>query len=403
MTRVIKYLRQLAEIGTARLRIHRGSRQPSATLRLVRFGILLCLSISLLAIEDAGEWQSYGHDPDGMRYSPLTQIDRNNVGKLSRVWEYHTGEIVEGKLNTREHRVQAFETTPLVVANVMYLSTASSRVIALDPETGKEIWKYDPQNAPHVAKRSYRAHRGVAYWRSGSEERIVFGTYDARLICLNAKTGKPVPGFGKEGEVNLREGFTERWPGLEYAVTSPPAIYKDLVITGSQVPESPGQGPSGAVRAFDIRTGKLAWRFDTVPRAGNPGSETWDGDSWRDRTGANVWSVMSVDPDRGLVFLPIGSAAYDFYGADRKGKNLFANCLVALDAATGALKWHYQLVHHNVWDYDPPAPAGAGHSAPGRPGDSRCRSGHQDGIRFRAGSRDGTTAVPGRRAASAAK
>ena len=197
----------------------------------------------------------------------------------------------------------------------------------------------------------------MAYWQSktGGEGRILYGTFDARLIALDAKTGKPCHEFGKDGTVDLRAGIAEAYPRAEYSVTSPPAIYQDLVITGAAVPEYPAKGPSGDVRAFDVRSGKLVWTFHTIPRTGELGHESWEGDAWKQRTGVNVWSMMSVDAERGLVFLPIGSASYDFYGADRKGMDLFSNCLVALDAATGKLVWHYQMVHHDVWDYDMPA------------------------------------------------
>ncbi|MDQ6704626.1 MAG: PQQ-binding-like beta-propeller repeat protein, partial [Acidobacteriota bacterium] len=180
-------------------------------------------------------------------------------------------------------------------------------------------------------------------------------THDARLIALNAKTGKPVPGFGNEGEVDLRKGFAEGFPKEAYAVSSPPAIYKDLVITGSAVPER-GRGPSGDVRAFNVLTGKQMWRFHTMPEPGEPGGDTWQSADRKDRTGVNVWSMMTIDEPRGILFLPIGSPAYDFYGGDRKGRNLYGNSLVALEAATGKLLWYYQFVHHDIWDYDPPAP-----------------------------------------------
>jgi membrane-bound PQQ-dependent dehydrogenase (glucose/quinate/shikimate family) len=302
------------------------------------------------------DWPVYGHDDGGMRYSPLKQINTGNVSRLDRAWTYHTGDLDQRPSADASARAVAFETTPLVIGNILYLSTAASRVIALDPATGGEIWKYDPQ--PNArGKTRYKAHRGVAYWPGDQRTppRILFGTLDGRLIALNSKTGQPVPGFGNEGEVNLRAGVADRFPDLPYAVTSPPVIYRDLVITGAQVQERPGLGPSGDVRAWDVRSGRLLWRFHTVPQPGEPGHETWEGDSWKDRTGVNAWSMMTVDTERSMIFFPIGSPAYDFYGGDRKGQNLYADCLVALDARTGKLRWHYQFVHHDVWDYDPPA------------------------------------------------
>lgn len=266
------------------------------------------------------------------------------------------GEADRGGNETDRHHVAPFESTPLMIEGVLYFSTPSNRVIALDAETGKEIWQFDPQ-AGHAGQRQFFQHRGVAYWQSkkGDDRRILFGTFDGRLIALDAKSGKPCGDFGKDGTVNLRAGAADTFPTAEYSVTSPPTIYQDLVITGAAVPEYPSKGPSGVVRAFDVRSGQLVWTFHTIPQPGETGHATWQEDAWQDRTGANVWSIMSVDAERGLIFLPVGSASYDFYGADRKGMDLFANSLVALDAATGKLRWYFQMVHHDIWDYDMPA------------------------------------------------
>jgi len=266
------------------------------------------------------------------------------------------GEADRGGNETDRHHVAPFESTPIVIDGVLYFSTPSNRVIALDAESGKQIWQFDPQ-AGNAGQRKFFQHRGVAYWESasGDDQRILFGTFDGRLIALNAKTGKPCAGFGSNGTINLRAGVADGYPGSQYSVTSPPAIYQDLVISGAAVPEYPSEGPRGVVRAFNVRSGKLVWTFHTIPQPGEVGHETWQKNAWQDRTGANVWSIMSVDTKRGLVFLPVGSASYDFYGADRKGMDLFANSLVALDAATGKLIWYYQMVHHDIWDYDMPA------------------------------------------------
>jgi membrane-bound PQQ-dependent dehydrogenase (glucose/quinate/shikimate family) len=289
-----------------------------------------------------------------MRFSSLQQINRQNVGALKLAWTYHTGEVNRAN-ETDRHHIAPFETTPLVVDGILYFSTPSNRVIALDAETGKEIWQFDPQAGR--AKRTFFQHRGVAYWQNeeGDDRRILYGTFDGRLICLDAKTGKRCQSFGTDGVVNLRAGVADEFPEAEYSVTSAPAIYKDLVITGAAVPEYPSRGPSGAVRAFDVRTGKLIWTFHIIPGPGEAGHETWPSEAWKGRTGANVWSTMSVDVERDLVFLPVGSASYDFYGGDRKGKDLFANSLVALQASTGKLVWYFQMVHHDIWDYDMPA------------------------------------------------
>ena len=328
--------------------------------------LVLCLAVSLLtpprclARPASSEWRFYGGDQAGTRYSPLRQINRSNVGRLQRAWVYRTGELDLG-LPSASFKA-SFSTTPLVIEGVMYLTTPSSRVIALDAETGRELWKFDPQAGSRV--RGFNSHRGVAYWEGRSrggknrDRRILLGTVDGRLIALDAATGKTRPDFGSGGAVNLRAGGGDgeaQDPTWGPRVTSPPVIYKDIVIVGWGLPESPSKGPSGDVRAFNVRTGEPAWTFHTVPRPGEVGHETWEGNSWEGRTGVNVWSMMSVDEERGLVFLPVGSPAYDFYGGDRKGQNLFGNSLVALDAATGKLRWYFQTVHHDIWDYDLPA------------------------------------------------
>jgi membrane-bound PQQ-dependent dehydrogenase (glucose/quinate/shikimate family) len=334
-------------------------------LRGTRAGLLLVLVASQGWSEDRGqadprEWRFWGASPGGVRYSPLADINRRNVTSLETAWTYDTGEIALGR---GEPGFKAgFTTTPLLVGGVLYLSTPSSRVIALDPETGKELWVFDPQAGKPV--REWNAHRGVSYWesrvRSGKpcDRRIVFGTVDSRLMAIDAVTGKACAGFGRGGAVDLRAEDGNRFreeASFGSRITAPPAIYKDLVITGRALQESPGRGPNGDVRAYDVRTGRPVWRFHTVPRPGEPGHDTWPEDGWQDRSGTNVWSVMSVDPESGLVLLPLGSPASDFYGGDRKGANLFGNSLVALDAATGRRRWHFQMVHHDLWDYDVPA------------------------------------------------
>ncbi|HJQ31113.1 MAG TPA: pyrroloquinoline quinone-dependent dehydrogenase [Pyrinomonadaceae bacterium] len=337
--------------------------------------VLLLNSLPCRAQARASEWRFYGGDAGGARDSPLRQINRRNVARLQRAWVYHTGELELG-LKTAPFQA-SFSTTPLVVAGVMYLTTPSSRVIALDAETGRELWKFDPQAESKT--RGFNSHRGVAYWEGpaaggkGRDRRILFGTVDGRLIALDAETGKPRADFGNGGAVDLRAngaGGGADDPTWGARVTSPPAVYRDLVIVGWGLPEAPATGPSGDVRAYDVRTGALKWTFHTVPRPGEFGNETWAGESWKGRSGANVWSMMSVDEERGLVFLPVGSPTYDFYGGDRKGQNLFGNSLVALKAETGKLVWYFQAVHHDLWDYDLPAQPvlfdwrGAGRSVP---------------------------------------
>ena len=305
------------------------------------------------------EWRVYGHDAGGMRFSGLKQIDRSNVSKLQRAWTY----VVN---RGSEVGIEPLETTPLMVDGVLYFTTPTSRAIAVDGETGKELWVFDPFSGQRGSHRPI-PNRGAAYWegrspltcageKDGSDRRIFYATLDGRLFALDPSNGKPCRGFGEGGAIDLRTGVTDGWPDGRYNVTSPPTIYRDLVITGAGLQEYPSQGPSGAVRAFDVRTGSLVWRFDSVPGPGHLGHDSWEGDGWKDRSGVNVWGIMTVDTERGMVFLPFGCPSYDFYGADRKGNGLFGNSLVALNAATGKLIWYYQMVHHDIWDYDLAAP-----------------------------------------------
>lgn len=294
------------------------------------------------------DWPMYGHDPGGTRYSPLTEIQPRNVRDLQRAWTFHmAGEATEGAGQVGP----VGEATPIVTNGMMYLATPFHHVVALEPETGKAIWQYDLGAANPAV-------RGLEYFPGDklSPPEVIFGTTDARLVALNAKTGKPVPGFGNEGSVNLKDGVLNGFPNAFYDLSSPPAIYKNLIITGAHTQESPSLGASGDTRAWDAHTGKLVWRFHSVPRPGETGHETWEGDSWQGRSGTNVWGMMTVDVERGLVYMPFGQSTFDFYGGDRKGANLFGDALVALDAKTGKLRWYFQMVHHDIWDYDPSSP-----------------------------------------------
>lgn len=316
-------------------------------MRVLRI-LVLCAAA---AAAGGSDWPYYGGDAGGMKYSPLRQINRENVRRLRVAWTYHTGEISDG---TKYPVRSAFEATPLVVGGVMYLTTPFNRLVALDPETGRELWSFDPKidlNASYPLL----INRGAAYWSDGKESRLFYGTLDGRLFAIDAATGRPAPGFGQGGFIDLRPGVADKFPSSGYGMTSPPAVYKNLVICGSFLADGTPRGPSGDVRAFDAYTGRLAWRFHTVPHEGEYGNETWEKDSWRDRGGANMWSIPSVDLERGIVYAPLTSPAYDYYGGDRKGANLFGDSLVALDAATGKRLWHFQVVHHNIWDYDLPA------------------------------------------------
>jgi quinate dehydrogenase (quinone) len=281
-----------------------------------------------------GDWPSFGRDPGAQRYSPLTQITRENVAELHQAWSFDTG-------------ATNLQVTPVVVNDLMYL-TGGTCVFALEPETGKEIWRYDAKTKV--------ARRGVAYWPGDGRlsPRIYTGVGDGLLLALDAKTGEPVVTFGERGFVDLKTSI--RGADGPFMLESPPVVYRNILVTGGANTEGePSLGLYGDIRGWDARSGTLLWSFHTVPRSGEPGAETWEGESWKNRSGTNAWTYMTVDDDRGLVYAATGSPTSDFYGADRKGQNLYGNSLLALDANTGALKWFQQLVHHDIWDWDLPA------------------------------------------------
>ncbi len=309
----------------------------------MRFAIAVLLAIATTSVtveaqtakQAAADWPMYNRDLAGTRYSPLAQINAKNVGRLTRVWSYklgldpNVGGITGGS-----------EFTPIVVDGVMYLGTAKS-VVALRPETGTEIWRY-------VLSSGAPSRRGVAYWPGDKENppRIIF-TSGRSMVALNARTGKLDPGFGKEGTVELAVGYD-----------SAPVVYNNLLFLGANTPEAPATGPAGNTRAYDARTGAKVWEFHSVPQPGETGNQTWEGESWKDRSGVNNWGFsLTVDAERGILYTVFGGPNTNYWGGDRKGDNLFGNSVVALDANTGKLKWYFQAVHHDLWDYDlPPAP-----------------------------------------------
>jgi quinoprotein glucose dehydrogenase len=299
--------------------------------------------------------------PGGGRFSPLTDITRENVQRLVPVWRYRHGDSFAGGFPLRVNRGSAFESTPIVVDGRLFFTTPRNRVVALDPETGRELWTFDPRIRRGDAYANMWINRGVAYWRDPEASgpcsaRVLLATLDARLFALDAASGAPCPDFGDAGTVDLLAGLAPVYDRLEYSVTSPGTVVGDLVVVGSSIADTlRPDAPPGDVRAFDVRTGALRWTFHTIPHPGEPGSETWE--SGTALTGAaNVWSTITADPERGLVFLPVSTPSPDFYGGDRPGANLYSDSLVALDAKTGALRWHFQTVHHDLWDYDLPAP-----------------------------------------------
>lgn len=300
-----------------------------------------------------GDWPAVTGDRGGTRYSTLREINRDTVKGLRPAWLYHTGDADPANFSN-------IECTPVVVDGVMYLTTSNPRVkvAALDAATGKQLWRYDPFTGarPGMILASGGVNRGVAYWSDGAAQRIFLGTADGRLVSLNARTGVPDPEFGNKGEVDLRAGIERDISRLPYGVTSAPAVFQNRVILGFSNGEGTGPGAPGDVRAFDARTGMEVWRFHTVPRPGEFGHETWEAESWKERGGCNAWSGVTVDEANGLALVGTGSPAFDFYGGDRKGANLFGNCVIALDAHTGKRIWHFQTVRHDLWDYDNPTP-----------------------------------------------
>jgi len=282
------------------------------------------------------DWPAYGHDAGGQRYSPLTQIAPKNVAKLERAWTFHSGKA-------------GSQVTPLVINGVMYI-TAPNGIYALEPETGKVLWKY-----PFA---SLVTRRGLAYWPGDSRTHPrVFASAGSDLVAIDITTGKLAPGFGDEGAVDMKKGVLDGLPDARLSMASPPAVYKNIVITGSNNNEpAPSVGAYGDIRGWDAQSGKLLWTFHTVPRPGEFGNDSWPADGWKNRSGVNNWGFMTVDVERGLVFVPLGCPTTDFYGADRHGNGLYGNSLVALEAATGKVKWYRQLVHHDLWDYDLAAP-----------------------------------------------
>ncbi len=312
--------------------------------------VLAFLSLSVFGA-DKGDWPTYGHDPGGQRFSPLTAINRSNVKTLKIAWTYRTGDAY-----TPKHGKQTiFEATPLYVDGTLYLGTPLGSVVALDPITGKQRWRLTFDIHKDAGYGDF-ANRGVSTWKPSSGPRRIFiATMDAHLIALDAATGKPCSDFGDNGIVDLRKGL--RLPPHGYAdleETSPPAVIGDLVVVGSGIADNNWTNEtSGEVRAFNAVTGKLKWSWDPIPQDPRAlGADTWKNGS-ASRTGAaNAWSIISVDPARNLVFVPTGSASPDYYGGERLGNNLFANSVVALRADTGERVWHFQTVHHDLWDFD---------------------------------------------------
>jgi quinoprotein glucose dehydrogenase len=311
-----------------------------------RVGLVACALAflgGLVGGQQDDDWPAYGRDPGGERFSPLDGINRTNVASLQVAWTFRTGDAYRPPRG----RPTAFEATPLVVDGTLYLSTPLGRVIALDPVSGRQRWVFDAK-VPRDAGYGDFASRGVSMWQRGRERRILVATIDARLIALNAATGQPIRGFGNNGIVDLRQGLRIPPAGFaDYQVTSPPAVIGNTIVVGSAIQDGARTTePSGEIRAFDVMTGALKWRWDPIPQdPAAVGADTWRKGSATRTGAANVWSVIVADP-----------ASPDYYGGERLGDNLFSDSVVALRADTGALVWHFQTVHHDLWDYDVASP-----------------------------------------------
>ena len=290
----------------------------------------------------AQEWPAWHGGAANTKYSPLRQIDTRNVGRLALAWKYDTGDAGEGS---------EMQCNPLIIRGTLYATSPKLRVIALDAATGRLKWAFDPNREIPFTGRA--RNRGLNYWESGTDRRLFFA-WKNWLYALHADTGKPVASFGADGRIDLHAGLGRDVTGQTVGLTTPGVIYKDLLIIGSIVSEALPAAP-GHIRAYDVRTGKLRWIFHTIPQPGEPGAETWPNGAHKYLGGANNWAGMALDEKRGIVYAPTGSAAFDFYGANRAGDNLYANCLLALDANTGKKLWHFQIVRHDVWDRDLPA------------------------------------------------
>jgi quinoprotein glucose dehydrogenase len=312
------------------------------------------------AAQSPAEWPVYGRDPGASKYSPLADINRANVAQLKLAWEWATGETPRTNPSTRPGNFQA---TPLMIGDTLFLSTPYNRVVALDANTGALLWEYDPKAyvAGQVPNGTGFVHRGVATWTDGRQRRV-FMNSRWNLIALDAATGKPIPTFGDSGVVDLTARLERDGKGvnkLHYTQTSPPVVWHNLVIVGNGVADKlmyPND-PPGDVQAFDARTGKRAWSFSPIPRdASEPAAATWQRESWRAAGHTNVWAPFSIDDARGLVYLPVSTPSNDWYGGARLGDNLYGESIVCIDARNGRHVWHFQTVHHGLWDYDLPAP-----------------------------------------------
>ncbi len=329
------------------------------------FALLLCCgpALSGQSTSPDGEWRSYGRDPGGTRYSPLGQIKPTNVSGLAPAWTFHMRPAsldvaAANRQSTGPERGRppsryfGSEMTPLVAQGLMFLATPYRRVTALDATSGKQVWAYD------LPGTDASASRGVSWWPGGrgQKPRLIVSTRNGNLIALDAATGEPVRSFGVDGILNLKTpDVLNGFPNAYFGFSSPVLVLGNVIVAGSRVQEAPTLGTAGDVRAYDVRTGKPLWTFHTIPRPGEFGYESWEGDSGKQRSGVNVWTTVIGDQKRGIVYLPIAAPTFDRWGADRHGQNLFSNSIVAVEAKSGKYLWHFQTVHHDIWDLDLPS------------------------------------------------
>ncbi len=323
-------------------------------------------SAAILTLVTAASWAQYGvsdgnwphthGDSGSTKYAALDQINAGNFEDLEVLWRWSSPD--NGIENREQYRAAAFVATPLVIDGRAYISTSLSQVAAFEIKTGDTLWTYDPQSYLRGRPMHGKAHhRGVEYWTDGTIERIIIATNGRQLISLDAKTGKPDPNFGDGGWVDLRNDLGREVLGSSVSHNAPTLVVKDTIVVGSLANDGYALqlGPPGHIRGYDVRTGKFNWRFNTVPQEGEFGTDTWENDSWKYTGNTNSWTFMSVDDELGYVYLPVGAATSDYYGGHRHGDNLFSQTLVCLDAETGKRVWHYQVLHHGLWDYDLPA------------------------------------------------
>lgn len=308
--------------------------------------LLLAVLLLPCAAAAAGpDWAAYLGDKSASHFSALKQITPKNVARLEVAWTYHAGGVDP---NNRSQ----IQCNPLVIDGVLYGTTPDLQLFAMDASTGRERWRFNPASEPGLAKSA--VNRGLAYWAEGEDRRILYAN-DRFLHAIDARTGRRIPSFGQAGSIDLKRDLGRDVTGLSLQVTTPGIVYGDLIVMGMRVGEGPAPAAPGHIRAYNVRTGAFVWRFHTIPQPGEPGYETWPPNAYQHVGGANVWAGFALDEKRGIVFCPTGSAAFDFWGGNRIGENLFADCLIALDARNGKRLWHQQLVRHDLWDRDLPA------------------------------------------------